>query len=162
MGKAFIRRAKAADASHIIIAHVRSIRELCAKDYTPEQIKAWVLRDFSTENWVKRMLDSWVWVVEKDSYIEGFCFLRASSPELCYLDALYFTPAVTGLGLGKEAIRISVEEAKKRCFKRMELNASLTSHSFYKKQGFEDNPASTDKCIFNGVEIPTVPMFMNL
>src|SRR5687768_12579402 len=38
---AIIRRATPDDADAITPVHVASIRTLCAKDYTPEQIEAW-------------------------------------------------------------------------------------------------------------------------
>lgn len=41
-----IRRAQHKDALEIIDSHVRSIREICEKDYTPEQIEAWAGRNF--------------------------------------------------------------------------------------------------------------------
>ena len=36
-----IRRARLTDSLGIHEAHMRSIRELCGADYTPEQINAW-------------------------------------------------------------------------------------------------------------------------
>lgn len=162
MSTALIRKARPSDAAHIIVAHVRSIRELCSKDYTPEQIKAWAGRDFSTENWIRRMVDSWLWVVEKDSFVEGVAFLRKETDEISFMDALYFTPAVTGLGLGKQMMKLVMQEARAQGFKSMKLEATLTSYKFYQKQGFVDDPSCKEKRIFGGVEIPCIAMKIDL
>ncbi|MEO6876077.1 MAG: hypothetical protein ABI222_14765, partial [Opitutaceae bacterium] len=36
-----LRFATEADAAALCVMHIRSIREVCAQDYSPEQIEAW-------------------------------------------------------------------------------------------------------------------------
>ena len=158
---ALIRRAKVEDAAHIIIAHVTSIRELCSKDYSPAQIKAWAGRAFSTENWIKRIQNTWVWVVELDGFVEGVGFMRSLSPDIGFIDAFYFTSKITGKKLGARLMAEMAQEARDNNFKTIDLESTRTSLEFYKKQGFvQTGPAL--EVDFGGVFIEAFPMSLTL
>lgn len=60
----FIRRARHGDEEGIHNAHMKSINEVCAKDYKPEQTAAWGGRDFNFEQKRKLIDTQYVWVVE--------------------------------------------------------------------------------------------------
>lgn len=49
----YIRQAKLEDAKGICQVHIASVRQLCARDYTLEQIEAWVGK-LNPENHRKR------------------------------------------------------------------------------------------------------------
>ncbi len=67
--KPIIRRACHEDATNIINAHRRSIRELCSKDYSSDQITAWAGFNFQEEHWHKTMDRDFVWVISDNQNI---------------------------------------------------------------------------------------------
>lgn len=152
-----IRRAKHSDAHDIITAHVRSIREICAKDYTPEQIEAWAGRKFKPELWCQAMDRDYVWVVELNSQVKGFGHLAIMNENIGEVMGLYFTPELRGLKAGKKLFSEMVEEARKHGVKKLELHATLTAKTFYESLGFHqvEGRCSVE---MQGVDIPCFPM----
>ncbi|MBY0416259.1 MAG: GNAT family N-acetyltransferase, partial [Bdellovibrionales bacterium] len=149
----FIRRAKYTDATNMISAHRRSIREVCSKDYTPEQIAAWSGRNFQEEHWKKTMDSDHVWVIsDKEDNIYGFGHLKFNQISESEIAGLYFVPEVIGLGIGKTLIKIIFNECKKRSIQTVSLTATKTAKRFYQNAGFEQiGPSASIK--IGGLEI---------
>jgi len=132
-----IRRAIYEDAANIISAHRRSIREVCAADYRPEQIAAWSGRPFQTERWCQTMDKDMVWVVsdtERDIY--GFGHLQFTDKPSAEIAGLYFVPEIIGKGFGRQLIQIMLDECQKRNIQNISLSATITAKSFYERAGF--------------------------
>src|SRR5687768_6896034 len=70
-----IRRAVPGDARAIHEAHMRSIREVCAKDYSEEQIRAWAGREFRQNERTAAITRDSVWVVEAEGRVAGYAHL---------------------------------------------------------------------------------------
>lgn len=153
-----IRRATQQDAKGIHDAHMRSIRENCASDYTPEQIKAWSGREYNEQNRLKTINQDCVWVVEDSGMIQGFGHLmKKSNPLIAEVMGLYLTPEVKGKGLGKRILQLMEEWSKENGIQFLELGSTLTSFLFYKSQEFiESGPKSVMK--IGNVDIPYIPM----
>jgi GNAT superfamily N-acetyltransferase len=64
-----IRRARPEDVRGIHEVHMRSIRELCSKDYGLEEILAWSGRPFDEAARLKALEVSRVWVVEREQVL---------------------------------------------------------------------------------------------
>lgn len=152
-----IRRAQHSDAEAIIDSHVRSIREICAKDYTPEQIEAWSGRKFKPELWWQTIDRDLVWVVELDSKVRGFGHLALMDEESAEVLGLYFSPELKGLGAGKELFQVLKTEAQSHQIKKMQLIATITAKTFYEKFGFLQS-AGQSSIEMRGVDIPCIPM----
>lgn len=131
-----IRRAKHEDAEHIISAHVRSIREVCGKDYTPEQIEAWAGRNFKASMWWQAMDRDFVWVVENQKNIVGYGHLAIMSEAEGEVMGLYLAPEALGKGMGKKLFFTIKEEALKTGVKKLQLHSTKTAKTFYEAQGF--------------------------
>lgn len=156
-----IRRARHSDASDIITAHVRSIREICSKDYTSEQIEAWAGRYSNTGHWCDSMDRDYVWVIEHENKIQGFGHLALMDEFLGEVMGLYFTPELKGKGMGKKIFHIILEEAKSHALREVQLLSTLTARTFYERFGFEEI-AGLSNLQMRGVDIPCVPMVLNL
>lgn len=152
-----IRRARHDDAAGIIEAHIRSIREICSQDYTPEQVNAWAGRKFREVLWQQAIDRDLVWVVEHEEKVRGFGHLALMSKEKGEVMGLYLTPEVKGLGAGKEMFRVIREEAIKNGLCELELHATLTAKTFYEHCGFHQY-ASDTTVEMQGVPIPCHPM----
>lgn len=156
-----IRRAHHSDAQSIIDTHVRSIREVCSKDYSPEQIEAWAGRKFKPELWCQTIDRDYVWVLELDSKVQGFAQIAFLDETTAEVMGLYFTPEACGIGAGKKLFQILHDEAKNKGIQKMQLHATLTAKTFYEKFGFKQVEG---KCSveMRGVDIPCFPMEVSL
>lgn len=135
--KPFIRRARHEDAKEIIECHIRSIREVCAKDYNEAQIAAWSGRDFQETRWHQTMNKDFVWVVADDSgKVHGFGHLEIAAKPPARIAGLYFAPEVIGKGLGREMITLMRDECRKKGISDVDLMSTKTSKEFYQKMGF--------------------------
>lgn len=154
----YIRRALHSDASAIIDSHIRSIREVCSKDYTPEQIAAWSGRDFKIERWCETIDKDYVWVVEVDSKVRGFGHFSLKEGKVGEIRGLYFAPECRGLGAGKKLFKLIEDEAKRNDIVELQLNGTITAKPFYESCGFKQ---VGDACglELGGVQIPC--FFMN-
>jgi ribosomal protein S18 acetylase RimI-like enzyme len=103
-----IRRAVGDDCEGILRAHVASIRELCARDYTPEQIEAWA-GPKRADVYLKVMERHTLVVAEEDGEILGFGEvavhpeggLGPGEVEIC---GLYVHPAHGRCGVGRAIV----------------------------------------------------------
>lgn len=152
-----IRRAQHTDAHKIIDVHVRSIRDVCSADYTPEQIEAWAGRKFKPELWCQSIDRDYVWVVELNSEVVGFGHLAIMSETTAEVMGLYFLDVLRGKGAGKSLLKQMNEVAISQGAKKLELHATITAKTFYESQGFVQMPG---KCSveMQGVDIPCYPM----
>lgn len=154
-----IRRAKIEDARAIHDAHMRSIQEICAPDYTQEQINAWGGRTFDQMHREKCIQDDFVWVVEESDVILGYAHLILVKGRLGIGEvmALYFVPEAKGQGLGCKMMQLIEDQVRSEKCHTLILNSTITSLGFYKKMGFQQTRPKVCHTI-NGVDIPCYPM----
>ncbi len=152
-----IRRASHQDADGIVKAHIQSIREVCNKDYSPEQIAAWSGRKFKAELWQQTIDRDYVWVVEANATIQGFGHFAVMSDEMGEVMGLYFIPTAIGQGLGKGLFSLILAKAKEHNLKKINLHATITAKAFYEALGFYQS-GSDDTIEMQGVAIPCYPM----
>jgi len=126
-----IRRAVPADAEAITPVHVASIRMLCAKDYTPEQIDAWAGWK-SPDTYRAAMAAGEVFfVAEVDGRIVGFSVLHGDE-----VKAVYLHPDHVGRGIGRRLVEAVESEARACGVAELHLTSTLTSVGFYESCGY--------------------------
>ncbi len=156
-----IRRARVEDAAGICAAHLASIRGVCARDYTPEQIEAWC-EGKTPGLYLPRMRESIWYVAEDESGIGGFGDVDAGGPgRMAEIRGLYLAPAFVGRGVGAELVRRMLDDARAAGAVRVFVKATLTAEPFYKRMGFVEMERTTHRTR-SGVEIPSVAMNMAL
>lgn len=136
-----IRRARPQDAEAMHDAHMRSIREVCSKDHTPEEISGWGNRPYNAEKRLRSINEHDSWVVEIDGKIEGYGSLEVRLHEgrlLGHFYGLYLAPAAIGKGFGKELAQKMMALSRQKGAEAITLKATLTAHGFYQSMGFED------------------------
>lgn len=133
-GRPLIRRARKLDSAGIIEAHKKSIKELCSKDYSSEQISAWSDRDFKESVWHELMEKNHIWIIDDGKKIQGFCDLNLKDKEI---RGLYLTPEVKGKGLGKVMLQKAINFARLKGEKSLKLSSTITAADFYRSQGFK-------------------------
>jgi putative acetyltransferase len=131
-----IRRARDEDVLKIRNAHVASIRTLCARDYTPEQIAAWIA-NIRLAGYREAMREGEVmFVAEQGLRIAGFSGVHEDQ-----VQAVYVHPRFIRRGVGSLLLRAAEEEAQARGVEVLRLTASLTAVPFYRSQGYEERGA---------------------
>ena len=150
-----IRTARPEDAEAICRLHVASIRVLCARDYTPEQIEAWA-GPKQAADYVRGMeAGESMYVAEADGELLGFgCRLGQE------LRALYVSPTATGRGVGTAVLKRIEDDAFAAEIRAIELHSTLTAASFYHARGYaRGEPVAR---LMRGVAVPCIPMIKQL
>lgn len=134
-----IRMAQVHDAEDIHLAHMKSIQEICSKNHSPEEIKAWGHRPYREDQRINAIKNDLVWVVENKNSIEGYGHLKIFEKEglkQAHILGLYLTPQVIGNSLGKKIIDMMLEKCRAAQVKQISLESTITAQEFYRKMGF--------------------------
>ena len=152
-----VRRATLDDADAICDVHVRSIRELCAKDYTPQQIESWT-RYKSPENYRRGMTERGevLFVAEVAGKTVGF-----SSLENDEITSVYIAPEGVGKGAGRALVDAAESLARDQGVGTVKLRSTLTSIEFYLHMGYTRDEDTIFK-LRDGVGLECVWMHKDL
>lgn len=152
-----MRTAKPEDAEAICHIHVTSVRELCASDYTLEQIEAWV-GNLDPEKRCRSMAQNTeseiLFVAENNQgVIVGFSSLGQHGE----VNAVYVHPQYTRQGVGRVLLDAVESEAIARHVEKLKLSASTNAQPFYQSCGYQIIEHSFHT-LRSGVQIPCVKM----
>ena len=146
-----IRTARPEDAEAICRLHVASIRVLCARDYTPEQIEAWAGPKRAAD-YVRGMETSEaMYVAEARGGLLGFGCRFVDE-----LRALYVAPIPTGGGVGTTLLERIEDDALAAGIHLLQLHSTLTAAAFYEKRGYSRGEPFAR--VMRRVAIPCIPM----
>ena len=139
-----IRRATRDDAAQACQVLVRSIREICAKDYGYDEA---ILTPWCANKTVENVT---AWIASPDHYfpvaevsplgIVGVGLLSVATGQiaLCYL-----VPEVLHQGVGKRLLTAMEAHAKTAGHPQVTLISSITARPFYLRNGYQANGAPT-------------------
>ena len=154
-----IRPARPGDESGICAAHIASIRGVCARDYTPEQVEAWC--EGKTPALYESLIAKGGWyVAETASGIVGLGAVEIQG-ERAEVKGLYIAPQVIGQGVGAALLRQLLADARAAGATSVFVKGTTTAEPFYRRAGFVLIGASTHRTR-GGVELPSVAMEMPL
>jgi GNAT superfamily N-acetyltransferase len=148
-----IRRALITDTEQICRLHKASIRSLCCRHYTPDQIEAWA-GPKQPEHYEWLIHDLIVFVVEEGGDIIGFGALDAGATEI---RALYVAPDFVGHGVGSMVLEALESEARRLDRPRLGVSATLNSVAFYGARGYSSLGAG-ENVLPQGISLPCVRM----
>lgn len=111
----------------------KTVHEVCKKDYSPEQLKAWAPESIEAALWEKRFLSSYTLVAVEDNRILGFANLESSGN----IDMFYTAADTQGKGVGKFLFSEILKVAYDRKLKKLTSDVSLTAKPFFLSRGFE-------------------------
>ena len=131
-----IRKAVIADKEAVNLAHSRSIREVCHKEYNTEQIEKWSNLTYDDERWRQSIENDFYLVIEKDKLICGFCHAKVHSDDKGEIVGLYLTPEVIGLGAGRTVFERAVNYLRHHNVKLIFIYGTKTAKGFYEAMGF--------------------------
>ncbi len=155
-----IRRATREDASQASNVLIRSIREICAKDYGHDQaILARWCANKTVENVTEWMLHPahYFLVAEAPSLGivgVGLLYMPTGEIALCYI-----VPEVLHQGVGKRLLTAMEQQASTLGHAHVCLESSVTARDFYLRNGYHSNGASTHRNQITG--FPMIKYFEN-
>lgn len=126
-----VRRAKLVDAVRIRNVHVASIRGLCARDYTPAQIRAWTSHKRAES--VRRAMaeGETMFLALEGNRTVGFAGFKDRE-----VRAVYVHPGFARRGIGTALLAALERTARRRGLRRVHLSSSVTAAPFYRAMGF--------------------------
>ncbi|MGP8214458.1 MAG: GNAT family N-acetyltransferase [Bacteroidia bacterium] len=128
-----IRRATIADMDEIARLYRDTIIAIDAKDYSKEQIEAWVSTYDYQEGWVRRLEEQYFYVAVIDHKIVGF----ASMDKFGYLDLLYIHKDYQGQGIATKLEAKLEEVAKETELNEITVQSSIGSKPFFEHRGYK-------------------------
>ncbi|HVZ94503.1 MAG TPA: GNAT family N-acetyltransferase [Phycisphaerales bacterium] len=156
-----IRRAVIADAEGICAAHIASIRDVCARDYEPHEIAAWLANKTPSlyHNYIEKFD---FWVATAGDRIAGFIDMHPGPREdEAEIGGLYLHPDFIGRGVGAMLMSKMLDLARARQVKHMLVFATRTARPFYERTGFRV-VAPHEHIASTGVRIPSWRMEMEV
>ena len=131
-----IRPAKYEEMNAVNQMHVQSIRDLCSKDYRPEQIAAWSAVVYKEKNWHKSINEDFYRVLEIDGEIHGFCHATLHPDQSGEILGLYVSKNARGKGLGEKIFNKALEYLLSKNPSKLVISSTKTAKDFYQRMGF--------------------------
>lgn len=129
--KAFkIRLFRKEDAQELAVLISRTLREVNANDY-PSNVIRFMCSQYTPEKLIDQAETRQIYVCERDGKLTGTVALQDKE-----ILALYVHPDHMGVGIGKALMTHLEDAAKKAGVKRLNMNASLTAETFYRKLAY--------------------------
>lgn len=128
-----VRPARFRDAAAVRGIHLAAIRQVCARDYTPDQIAAWA-DPSPLARYRAAIVDHPFIVAELDATITGFAELQVTSSEV---RAVYVDPRYLRRGVGSALLAELERIARDAGVSELRLDSSLTAAAFYRSAGYE-------------------------
>jgi putative acetyltransferase len=150
------RQARRSDLPEILKLFVEAVKAICAKDYSPEQIKAWTLSIDDTERWITKLEQQYFVIAEANNKIKGY----ASLEKMNHLDLLYVSKDHQRLGIASKLYDNIEMEAIRRGATSVESDVSITAKPFFEAKGFKT--ITMQKIKITDVEIINYKMIKEL
>jgi len=125
-----IREAEFADAEALFEAHQDSVLNMCAGDYTEEQMNVW-FSGRSPEIYWPALEARQIWLAEKGNRVIGFVGFEPGEVTL-----LFVRQEAVGLGLGKHLFALGAKKAESGFIGPLTVVATKNARQFYQAQGF--------------------------
>lgn len=129
-----LRKAEAGDLPELHSVFEQSVRNSCKKDYTPEQIEAWVQRA-SPERWQELFTSGLQFIIAEETKsfrITGFTSFNSQG----YLHSMFILPQFCGKGIATMLLDFAEDFARNNHIPNLFSEVSFTARPFFEKRGF--------------------------
>ena len=126
------RKATIADVEEMKELFCQTIEFVCNKDYTAQQIEAWIATSNNSNRWQEIIQLQRVLLALINTKIIGFGTLKNGN----YIDLFYIHKDFQKQGIATAILSKLEDEAKKMLSKTITADVSITAKSFFEKQGF--------------------------
>lgn len=150
-----IRKASSADKENISRLHIASIRKLCAKNYTHEQLNAWT--SVLVPSVYDQALREKEFLVAFDSQQDllGIGILDVENAEL---SAIYIHPNAVGKGVGSKLLNELEKIARNNNVFKITVHSTLNAKGFYVAHGYSEQELTFHN-LPNGSKLECISMF---
>jgi putative acetyltransferase len=151
-----IRQARRSDLPEILKLFVETVKAVCAKDYSAEQVAVWISSIDDKERWINKLENQSFLIGESGTKILGCASLESTN----YLDLLYVSKDHQGQGVASSLYHHIEAEAMSQGATVLESDVSITAKPFFEKIGFKVMSEQTKN--IQGVDITNYRMTKNL
>ncbi len=128
-----IRPYREADAEALAAVFERAVRTIGARDYSPDQIEAWIGREPRAERFRARMADGRrCWVADQAGRVVAFVDLETDG----HIDFLFADPSVAGQGVAARLLDELEATARREGLTRLYVEASEAARRFFLRRGY--------------------------
>ena len=129
-----IRNGREEDAEELAVLFHASVRQIAARHYSEEQVRAWSPAPPDPARFVARIRDGRTILVAtaSDDTILAYCDLEANG----HIDHLYARPEVAGSGIARLVYDRLEQVARDSGIERLFVEASEPGSRFFAKRGF--------------------------
>lgn len=142
-----IRPYEEADAEAIVCLFYETVHRVNARDYTPDQLRAWAPKVPDAVVWHQRMAQAHTLVVEEAGQLFAFAELDNSGN----LDMFYCRHDAQRQGIGTWLFSKITAAALNSGMTRMTTEASITAKPFFERQGFSQ--IKQNRILRDGIEL---------
>jgi GNAT superfamily N-acetyltransferase len=128
-----IRAYQPKDAGQMARLIYDTVHTINRRDYSLEQVNAWMPEVPSEEGWAARYPARIAFVAEDQEKIAGFAELEPNG----HIDCFYCHHSYQHQGVGRQLYQRLEEEAKTINLERLFVEASITARSFFERMGFQ-------------------------
>lgn len=110
-----------------------AIHELAARDYSAEQVQAWVPADMDRAAWAARIRALRPWVAEHEGIVAGY----ADLPPEGHVSHFFVSARRPRQGVGRALMEHLLRQARGRGLAELTADVSRTAQPFFERFGFE-------------------------
>lgn len=132
--KVIIRPFKPTDAPDLTEILRRAVHVIGARDYTPEQLRAWSPAPMPSQDYVARVADGRTVLVALGADARPVAFIELEADG--HIDCFYCHPDVAGSGVGRAVFRHAQSRAIETGTPRLFVEASEAARRFFLREGF--------------------------
>lgn len=135
---------------------VTTVTDICKKDYTEEQIKAWSSAVDDKEEWAEKITNQYFLSAKAGDQIVGFASLKSTN----YLDFLYVHKDFQGKGIAKKLLLLIERKVQMNRIDKINSDVSITAKPFFEKNGYK--VIKEQKIKINDIVVPNFKMIKKL
>lgn len=120
------------DLEAVVSCFGRSVREIGARYYAPDQIAAWAPESPNMHAWANHLRGGGVFVADVDGDIAGFVRVKAGG----FVDLLYVHPDYARRGVGRELLKVACSWAVARGARKLKSEVSIAARPLFEAMGF--------------------------
>lgn len=139
-----IRYYHSADVRQIVHLFYDTVHKINRRDYTVEQVNAWVPAIPDEAAWSARYSDRIAFVAEDEGIVLGFAELEPNG----HIDCFYCHHLYQRQGVGRQLYQRLEQEANSLDLTKLFVEASITAQPFFGRMGFQtlrENKISRNK-----------------
>ncbi len=129
-----IRPFKLTDAPDLTEILHAAVHVIGARDYTPEQLRAWSPAPMPSQDYVARVADGRTVLVALGASERPVAFIEIEADG--HIDCFYCHPDVAGSGVGRALFRHAQSRAIEAGYPRLFVEASEAARRFFLREGF--------------------------